>query len=148
MKIARLAASVPFISAFTNKTEPFQFNAESLVLNERAKRILSQVVPLSFDGEGNLEIKGRYDRKGERVVSIPTKRSIERQSTNDKVKEVKLMVVHYDGASRFRSSGKIRNARNTVYGVDGKLASVNWCIDEFDINTKGNDDVGYGILQT
>ena len=148
LKLTALAASTPLLSAFTNKNEVSEINTESLILNERARLILSEMKPLSFDTEGNLVIDGQLNEIGKNVVCIPSKRSKERIKTNDKVKEVKLLVVHYDGAQRILSSGKARNAKNTLYGLDGKLASVNWCVDEFDINPEGNYDNGYGILQT
>lgn len=147
-KVLGLAASTPLLSAFTQKNELPRINCENFVLNEKASSILSKVTPLSFDTEGNLVINNQLGEIEKSVFCIPSRRSKERQSTNDKVKEVKLLVVHFDGAQRFLSSGKARNARNTLYGLDGKLASVNWCVDEFDINPEGNMDVGYGILQT
>jgi len=143
-----LASATPLLSVFNKNNELFNIASEKLELNERARLILSEVVPLSFDEEGNLLIKGSANEAGKCVVSIPSKRSIERQATNTKVKDVKLLVVHYDGAQRFLRSWKARNARNTLYGLDGKLASVNWCVDEFDINPEGNYDLGYGIMQT
>lgn len=148
LKLFALAASTPILSAFTKKNESLKVNSEGLVLNERVKSILSKITPLSFDSEGNININGTSDETKRSVVSIPSKRSKERQNTNNKVKDVKLLVVHYDGAQRFLNSGKARNARNTLYGLDGKLASVNWCVDEFDISSEGNYETGYGILQT
>jgi hypothetical protein len=148
LKLAGGASVAPFLSSFRRKTEFLAVENETLVLNERVESILSQVTPLSFDEQGNLML-GEYESITENcVVSMPTQRSMEYQRTNNKVKDVKLLVVHFDGASRYRNSGKTRNARNTLYGLDGNNASVHWCVDEFQIDPDGNDDIGYGILQT
>lgn len=148
LKLAGGASAMSLVPSFIGKTELFAVKDEALVLNERVESILSQVIPLSFDKQGNLMLRESRDKAGNCVVSMPTQRSKEYQKTNNRVKETKLLVVHFDGASSFRNSGKARNARNTLYGLDGNNASVHWCVDEFQINPEGNDDIGYGILQT
>jgi len=122
-----------------------------VLLNERIKNIMIQVQHLSFDKNGDIVFGDK--RPGEGFLSlIPTKRNeIERE----KVKSVKLHVVHYDGGLRFRAGGKERTARNTVWGLngndhdnDGYGATTHWCIDNFVIARNDTGEGGYGVLQT
>lgn len=120
-------------------------------LNKQTKEIMSKVQNLGFDKSGNIIFGDR--RPGEGLLTlIPTKRNeIERE----KVKSVKLHIVHYDGGLRFRASGAERTALNTVWGLngndhdnDGYGATTHWCIDNFAITNNDTKVGGYGVLQT
>ncbi len=120
-------------------------------LNKRTKEIMSKVQNLGFDKDGNIVLSDK--RPGEESLSlIPTKRNeIERE----KVKSVKLHVVHFDGGLRFRANGVERTALNTVWGLngndhdnDGYGATTHWCIDNFAIAKNDTKKGGYGVLQT
>jgi len=148
LKLIAFASATPLIPVIKRRKDVFVIDDETSPLSERVESILSNVTPLSFDKQGNLMLSDQKSKEENHVVSIPTQRSKEYKETNSKVKDVKLLVVHFDGAPRFMSSGRARNARNTLYGLDGNKASVHWCVDEFKLNPTGNIDVGYGILQT
>ena len=124
-----------------NEAEKSEF-----VINERMSEIVSQIEPLGFNPWGNLVCPD-----GE-ISLIPTHRNeVERIP----IEEVKLLVVHYDAGERYRASGIERNARNTVWGLNGNDPdgnglgpSVHWCVDNFPIARNESGEGGYGVLQT
>lgn len=121
---------------------------EGLALNERVTEILSLIEPLSFDSQGNL-VKETPKGELEKVTAIPTVYS---QETTEKVEEVSLLVVHYDGNDRFWQFDDYqveRHAESVVWLLDRNGYSAHWCVDGFPIGnrTKGVES-GYGVLQT
>lgn len=128
---------------------------EVLELNERVREIFSHYTPLAFDGQGNLLFESVDDSKKPIYLQtslLPTEFS---KSVKEKVKSVKILVVHFDAAVRYLRDGTERNAKNTVNGLngndpdgDGIGASTQWCVDGFPISRNENGEGGYGVLQT
>jgi len=121
-----------------------------LEINERISDILSKTTPLGFDAEGNL-IKLKTGKNGEEseVSQILTHRN---EVERNPMQEVRLLVVHYDGAERYRLSGVERTALNTVWGLNGNDPdgnglgpTVQWCVDNYPI---ARNDTGMGGTQT
>ncbi len=125
---------------------------ENPILNERISDILSQITPLEFSPEGDLRLSGDITSRENQLSIIPTHRNeVERRL----MREVKLLVVHYDAGERYRLNGIERTALNTVWGLDGNDPdgnglgpSVHWCVDNFPIQRNNSEEGGYGILQT
>lgn len=72
-----------------------------------------------------------------------------------KVKSVELLIVHFDGALRYRANGQERTALNTLWGLNGNDydgnglgASTQWSVDNFPVKKQEGKERGYGVLQT
>jgi len=122
---------------------------ESLLLNEKVSDILSRIEPLSFDSQGNLVILDEAeDTIAKPFVVIPTNESQEKAKKGELVDEVRLLVVHSDGAPRLKSSGVPRTALSTLAGLNSNGVSTHWSIDEFPIRLEHEGEGGFGILST
>lgn len=118
--------------------------------HERLSAILELYTPLSFDKAGNLMILPKHREGGVmRPVSlIPTRYSQEKSVESNLVAAVKLLVVHFDGADK-EGKGGVRTAASTVNGLNGAYtSSTHWCVDEYPLNPWGDEQKGFGILQT
>ncbi len=157
---------VPFSAGSDSEKYALSYSLSDLDLGEYCLELFSGLRQLSFGREGNLIIHSArcYNPEGKpnhispvdgSVNIIPTDFNKENHGESQKVSDVGLLVLHYDGAPRLTEMGTVRTSLNTLNGLnDYRKASVHFCVDELTICKEGEHSqpegsyLGYGILQT